>query len=322
MVLSSTENRQAVRLQQHVMARSRLARFVVGPPDLGVPRAAVRAIALLLMIGIVAAVLYDVLWGPSGGEASWTTASPAGAYRGELLLDQVKYDPLRRVVTADLSILVTARVANVTIDRAAFRLARTRYDEIDLVSSSTCTVLEEGDATDGPSLMLPFKRFSCGTVTFDHPEGAGERAYPFDRYAVSLIPGGCVNERECLDSRVNLGFDTVIARAAQPALLPTLQNGHTLSLVLARRPFIKHLALVLAIMSAIFFILLTLVGEPKDLFAKSLGFYGTLWALRTLLVPNSVTAFPTYVDYFVLTLFGLVFAVMLHRVSTVEGVPQ
>jgi hypothetical protein len=301
------------------MPPDRLTRFVVGPPKLGVPRAAVRAIALLLMVGILAAVTYDAGWGPASGEATWRSSTSSESYRGELWLDQVKHDSLRRVVTADMTVLVAAPTPEASIDRVFFRLSSNRQGEIDIISSSTCTLLEEGVETHGHGGMQPYKRFSCGHVTLGQTYGSGERGYPFDRYAVSLIPGGCINRPECLDTQVNLGFDKLTARGAQPALLPMWQEEGGLTLVLARRPFIKHLAVVLAIMSTIFFVLLTRVGEPKDLFAKSLGFYGTLWALRSLIVPSSVTAFPTYVDYFVLTLFGLAFAVMLHRLSTLEG---
>jgi hypothetical protein len=278
-------------------------------------------VALFLIAGIVSAVVMDVVWGPSGGEAAWTTAAAGQPYRGQLTLDQVKYDPLRRMVTADVSISITGSMPDTTIGDAVFRMGKNSEGDIDLLPSSGCTLLEEGEVQDG-GRILPFKRFACGTVPLGHPTGPGERAYPFDGYAVRLAPSGCVDENECLESKINLAFHTVTARAAHPALLPVLQDDGGLALVLARRPFIKHLALVLAVMATMFFALLTRVGEPRDLFAKSLGFYGTLWALRTLLVPATVSAFPTYVDYFVLTLFGLVFAVMLHRLSLVEGVIQ
>jgi hypothetical protein len=285
----------------------------------------IRAFAVVLMLSTLAAVVYDMVSSPAEGRARWASEGQLKAYRAELLLDQVKYNSMDRSVAANVTVIVKARPNTPPVESVVFRLARNRQGQLDLLLSESCSTVEEGEEPEvddsGTGPLWHFKRLACGEQTLGHPLGAGERAYPFDRYRVSLFPGGCVNLRgeACVQSRQNIGFTEVTATAAHAALLPALEEGDGVLLQLARRSFIQHLALVLAAMSVVFFGLLTRVGEPKELFAKSLGFYGTLWALRSLIVPSSVSAFPTYVDYFVLTLFALAFAFVLYQLPGQPG---
>jgi hypothetical protein len=71
---------------------------------------------------------------------------------------------------------------------------------------------------------------------------------------------------------------------------------------------------VFAVLSVVFLWSLILVGDPKDLLAKSLGFFGALWGLRALLLPTSVKVFPTLVDYVILTEFCVLFLIIVSRV--------
>jgi len=93
-----------------------------------------------------------------------------------------------------------------------------------------------------------------------------------------------------------------------------------LTLKIRRKAFVRLVSAgLLAIAVAFFCFLLLPPGNPspekavKDLMAQALGFVGTLWAIRAVMVPASVKIFPTLVDYVVLTLFVAVFVTIVVR---------
>lgn len=54
-------------------------------------------------------------------------------------------------------------------------------------------------------------------------------------------------------------------------------------------------------------------GDKKNLMIEALGFFGALWGLRALIVPSSITIFPTIVDFAILFLFCVLFMLVLRR---------
>ena len=282
----------------------------------------VRWLAILLAVAVIAVIAHDLWSPPSRGVAEWVGDGAADEYRGELFLEGVKYNGVDRTLTAAVRFRIRASKPSQPVDDVVIRLAPDEQGNWDLLDSKTCTLIDDAEVPappGGPDLSM--REFDCGEHALGVVRGSGERAYPFDRYNALLTPGGCadVGRQPCLLKNQNVTFSRVTARAADAGLLPVLSRDDGIVLQLERRPFVQHLSIILAVMALIFFGFLWFIGDPKDLFAKSLGFYGTLWALRSLIVPDSVTTFPTAVDYAVLTLFALAFAVVLYRLGASGG---
>ena len=84
----------------------------------------------------------------------------------------------------------------------------------------------------------------------------------------------------------------------------------------------RLMSLVFLVVALLFFVFLFSPpgghssANVNDLLARSLGFIGALWGIRALIVPSTVTIFPTLVDYSVLTIFSFVFLIIIFRVIT------
>jgi hypothetical protein len=68
-------------------------------------------------------------------------------------------------------------------------------------------------------------------------------------------------------------------------------------------------------LSIVFLYYLLRISDAKDLMGKALGFFGALWALRSLLVPSSIKIFPTVIEYVILTEFCILFTIIVYRVT-------
>ena len=137
--------------------------------------------------------------------------------------------------------------------------------------------------------------------------------YPFDEFYFPLDLIGWVNGDT---QNPDLVFERLVIRDSEPNyVLRTDANRY----VLVRRPFIRIVSVVFFLLSVVFLWSLILVGDPKELLGKSLGFFGALWGLRLLLLPPSVTVFPTLVDYVILTEFCVLFMIIISRVPLSKG---
>lgn len=93
----------------------------------------------------------------------------------------------------------------------------------------------------------------------------------------------------------------------------------SVSFSLKRKPFLRIASLIfLGIGIAFVFYLVGLnrQDELNEFMKGSLGFFGTLWGLRAILVPETIKVFPTLVDYVILGAFCCVFFLVAFRVHT------
>lgn len=157
--------------------------------------------------------------------------------------------------------------------------------------------------------------------------------FPIDEYNVTLRADGCINSvaagRACVGAN-NLRIARVAVQFADPAFQWESRMGGPSAVIftLKRRPFERVISTIFLLMVIAFFAFLLFspvkgsTQEVKDLFGKSLGFLGTLWAIRALLVPKTVTTFPNLVDYVTFGVFFAVFAVVLWRLVAHSATPE
>ncbi len=113
-------------------------------------------------------------------------------------------------------------------------------------------------------------------------------------------------------ARANLHFERLLIKDSEPNFILREDSGRYF---LARRPFIRIVSVIFFFLSLAFLRYLIQLGNPKDLLAQSLGFFGALWGLRSLLLPATVSVFPTVIDYVILSEFCLLFIVIISKVS-------
>lgn len=178
--------------------------------------------------------------------------------------------------------------------------------------------METFDRSNGSGKPVSAVTFDCADVMLTDRVAAKEIWYPFDSYEVLLFPRACVNNSGgACTTHDNASIDTFEAIVADQNFVGVLtasesaQGAYTL--VLSRKFFVRMVSVIFLVFSLIFLVYLVAAGDPKDLLPKSLGFFATLWGLRSLIVPSSVSVFPTIVDYCILTIFCLLFLLVFMK---------
>lgn len=148
--------------------------------------------------------------------------------------------------------------------------------------------------------------------------------YPFDAYAFDLNVRGCANTYvpPCDDAQHRIALTEVSVETSEPhfwisqELTERRYGSSRVRSVLQRPFFLRWVTIWIAALLFIFLLYLLHLSEPKDLLPKAAAYFGTMWAFRQLIVPSSISIFPTIMDYYILLLFAILFIVVTHRVVT------
>lgn len=150
-------------------------------------------------------------------------------------------------------------------------------------------------------------------------QGRPSNLYPLDRYRLVFDPHGCA-DYEALelcdpsDNESRLETERIRVMVADRNFESSCQSdGGRLVCELARPRFVRFLSGTLLLLSLIFLTSLFRSSGVGELLPRSLGFFGTLWGLRNLIVPKSIEAFPTLVDFATLSIFLALFFLILYR---------
>jgi hypothetical protein len=170
------------------------------------------------------------------------------------------------------------------------------------------TSFEDVPRPNGPHVMTAKVRHTQVSILLT--QNRPEIWYPFDRFSFPIDFRGWVNQDA--EGDPNLGFERLVINDSEPNFILREESDRYL---LVRRPFIRIVSVAFLVLSLAFFVYLIRLGSPKDLLVQSLGFFGALWGLRSLLLPATVNVFPTVVDYVILTEFCLLFMVIISKVS-------
>jgi hypothetical protein len=278
-----------------------------------------RLVAVLIAVAVCVIVSIDAL-GHSvpSSDFQWQPATSPAARVTFRLLD-AKYDHVQRAVVGTLEADVTAGQAE-TIEHVALAHTVNTDQTIDWISFAKCkpefatSMLASGERGQESASLR------CGTVTLPVDDSRSERWYPFDLYAVTLTPMACLNQPDgCLDAGPNTSPAVFSIRLADRTLRVsvTRRDDGRLRILLSRPAFLRSVTILFFVMSVFFLGNLATTPNATEFFGKALGFFGTLWALRSVLVAKTVETFPTVVDLAVISLFALVFAAALYRVGQV-----
>lgn len=271
--------------------------------------------------------VYDFTFVEPDVSAEYSFDDQFPSVSGQVTLQNVRHDTATRGrLLADLTVDVRSVNDVQFTGDAAFAVRRTGSTiPWRLTLTDECVRVSDGVLSDSRTAYKAIIQFRCKDIELATQIKSNELWYPFDGYSADLQFFGCVNKREACDLKgtapgLPIRFIHVRAEPNDPQqthLIATL-SGSTdqgVRIQLKRRYFLRMVSIILFLMMLVFITYLVRSADPKETMTKSLGVFGGLWVLRSLIVPASVSAFPTLVDYVILTMFCAVFGLVLVRAS-------
>jgi hypothetical protein len=251
----------------------------------------------------------------TGVERSVGQAEQQESYTGSVVLSEIAYHQRTELATAKLQLVVRALKPDARVRRVSFSYQENKdgsKDVINCFTETACLTLSAEVPRNGG------QRLTVATV---HSESVpiqvnvvrSEIFYPFDEALFRLSLTGCVNRGvEDCPSVNRLYFRTAALEYSDPDFI-LVDDGD--NFFIERGYFVRLVSVIFLVISVVFLRYLITLSEPKDLLAKSLGLFGALWGLRSLLVPSTVKVFPTLIDYVILSQFCMLFTIIIVRVS-------
>lgn len=291
-----------------------------------IPKTSIAIAASLLLLLALGVNFYKLFTYKSASTIERSLSGKLEPFEGSMKATIKSHDPSRQTLIADLELSVQAvdvkgRVTNiafspnedpVTGDREFkyFEVGGPGFVRFERARPGADIMVDTVDIADSLVVPLAVKRQPI--------------LYPFDRYAMSLKIKGCVNSSAaCLD-KDNLFLRRVEIDFSALGLEPGFTIGSSigpdgrLNITLKRNGFLRLASMLLFAIALLFFGYLVFGFKRDDLFKGALGYFGALWALRSLIVPKAITIFPTMVDYVILTIFCVLFVAVFFKYTTGE----
>jgi hypothetical protein len=279
-------------------------------------------ILALVVVGLLVAVLKD--W----PKKLQIDASPASGSQinADLQVSGTKYDFQSHSVKGVFGLYLKA-IDNRNIHDVAFSATDTGTRDWQTAerNGAPATARQAGECQlqsseeDEKGKPVSSATFDCKEAVMASGSGAEEIWYPFDSYRATIAPMACINSKNGACGKASKAQPVFISSLnvviGDQNLIGELSKDSTKDdnylLRLRRRFFVRMVSVIFLILSIVFLIYLDVAGDPKDLLPKSLGFFGALWGLRALIVPASVTIFPTIIDYSILIIFCVLFVLVV-----------
>ena len=291
-----------------------------------------RRLAVFAMLGFMLLFAYDLFFLETPKKLQIDSSPPTGAPLDAAVQEKgVRYDPQSHSVKGTFNLYLRA-VDDRDFHSVAFSPAYAGMREwLAIISKERrlggaaaqqvgdCQLqLSEEMAKGNP---VSSATFECKETVISSDSGGKEIWYPFDSYRIVMAPVACINT---LDGACGKSSQAQLAVISSFSVLIGDQNltgklvrdsakPDTYVLTLKRRFFVRMVSVTSLLLSLAFLIYLLAAGDPKDLVLKSLGFFGTLWGLRVLIVPAAISIFPTAVDFAILTIFCVLFIMVLGK---------
>jgi hypothetical protein len=277
-------------------------------------RAALAVLVILLAV-FIGLALYDIA-ANRGRRQVETFLNPASSlYQAIVRLDGLRFEPASGLVTVNATYSIVGGAATAP-DVGGFLLAYQRdaggsnwtyYDS----SNPGYTTGETGEGFPKAGISEP--------RTFVTREVRRGVYYPFDEYSFELSPRACVNSRDLCADVVNAREIDITMNEQHLFISDDFPEGSgqgkPIRYALQRSFFVRWVSIWVSAFLFIFLLYLIGLGDLKDLLPKAVGYFGTMWAFRQLIVPSAITIFPTAMDYYILMLFGILFIVVTYRVA-------
>ena len=271
-----------------------------------------RAIAIVLVAVVIGALVHDVFTKQDAGETFRIEDESKVPYRANMKINNVHY----REETGAFVGTLTAEIFGNDEKKERISISYRRNADVttDWLHSSRCSTIQ-GDGTINGTEQYVYT-VECGVVDVLQSEIMDQWRYPFDKYEIPFAPRACVDQKECNYETENVWFESLSVTIAEPNFLSS-SNDSSQTVILSRPFVLKVVSTAFLFMALVFLVHLWRLSRDnsRELFSKSLGFFATLWAFRIFLVPESITAFPTLVDYALVSLFTLLFAMLLVRMG-------
>lgn len=246
-------------------------------------------------------------------------------FQGTLALNSLRYDTVSHSVRTSVTFQLNA-VGAEDINDVSFTLndnanpTHWLFADSKNPSRSDCPVINSYEYLNASKTHSSGVLLDCHEVSLPVSSPKREILYPFDSYRINLDPRACANNPAgpCIGKSDNASIVDLDLNLADPNLIAdaTLHpGGREVVVHLGRRLFVRIVSVVFLILSVAFLGYLVRLTDAKDLLQKSIGFFATLWGLRILIVPPSITFFPTIVDYCILTLFCVLFLLIILKVQ-------
>ena len=271
-------------------------------------------------------LIYDLGWKEfQQGVHVHREASQGTDFQATVALNSLRYDTVshsvRTNVTFQLDAVGAEDINNVSLtlnDNA--NPTHWLFSDSKNPSRSDCPVVNSYEYLNANKTHSSGVLLDCHELSLPVSSSKREILYPFDSYSVNLDPRACANNPAgpCIGKSDNASVVDLDLNLADPNLIAdaTLDPAATeVVLHLGRRLFVRIVSVIFLILSVAFLGYLVRLTDAKDLLQKSIGFFATLWGLRILVVPPSITFFPTIVDYCILTLFCVLFLLIILKVQ-------
>jgi hypothetical protein len=276
-------------------------------------RAAGRIVGVAALSGLVWLLVHDLYVArPRSSQAIDLPRSPRD-YQAVLQMSGVSFDQDRLMLTA-------------TIAGRAWRPWRQQSKDAATIWVSIGADLRAlaCDAAWGEEELVAAKHdlvtFTCGAVSVSAVVLADEVFYPFDAYRITLRPRICIDygvDRGCTsqDRNVTVGRVELAVSDRTLEISPTIHDhdADRFHLSVRRRNFLRVVTGTFGVLATVFLFILSRLGKPEELVKGALGYFGTLWGLKALIVPSTVRVFPNVVDYTIFALFIVLFVILLLR---------
>jgi hypothetical protein len=278
-------------------------------------RAAIWISALFTLLIVLLVVDFFFFERNSPLELNFPDEGTSKRFIGSVVMSEMNYDRQTKSATAQLGLEIKTTNPELEVSRVAFSYQENSDGSRDInnCSRADSCFTEYEDVSRAGGKPLTTVRIQFGSIRLQMAENRPEILYPFDKSSAKLSLLGCVNKGlEACTADSKLFLQTIKIELSDPDFTIT---GDGASFSIERKFFVRLVSVVFLIISFVFFVYLVRLNKPDELMTKSLGLFGTLWGVRSLLVPGTIKVFPTLVDYVILSVFCFLFILIVIRVQ-------
>jgi hypothetical protein len=282
-----------------------------------------RILAGLTLVLIVLIFAYDLAFLEPSLVATQSLAEPKAPLWAEMGLRQVRFDPDAQAIVADVNVDVFSAAdflftPNIAVSVRRIPVPQSYRQPYLLERDQTCTRVVANDYPDPIRTYKSSAAYACRGIILADAVQSKELLYPFDHYDAKLSFVVCANSEEACWK--GSPYPVIVASTrAEPrrtdhfvASFSALEKA-AVTLRLERRPFLRIVTVLMFGIAVAFVGYMVMATDPKDTVTKSLSVFGSLWALRATILPDSIDVFPTVIDGAVLVMFSVVFVLVLVR---------
>ena len=243
-------------------------------------------------------------------------------FSGLLSLTITKYDAPSATLKAELFLIIDAQDNSGTIKDAAMSFQEeTRENVLSPVREwqhYDLPQVKQREETNSQTGKNYDEAYIHETVTLPLEPRRSLLLFPFDVYRTRLSIQACVNARKraCLEAPLNNLFIRAFKLTCQVCQIePSLKQRVSATyqgapiqtfapqVTYTRHAFLRFTLVVVGLLATVVFALLLRFSDKQELLRGTLGYFGSLAALRALIVPKDFPVFPTLVDYIILITF-------------------